>query len=91
VRLAVTAFLLGTAAVAALALGAAFVVIVVADASGREALRIGIGGVELLSFERRGARSETGFGPALVLLPLLGGILNAVSATVLRARAGGPR
>jgi hypothetical protein len=86
VRVAVTAFFLGAAAVAALAFGSALVAVVLADASGRDALRVGLGAYELLSFERRSGVSTTTFGGALVVLPLLGGLVNAVAATVLHAR-----
>jgi hypothetical protein len=87
VRVAVTAFFLGAAAIAALAFGAAFVVVVLADASGREDLRVGLGSVELLSFTRRREGSETAFGPALLLLPVAGGLLNGIAAAALHARA----
>jgi hypothetical protein len=88
VRTAVTAFLLGAAAVAALALGSAIVAVVLADASGRDVFRVALGELELLSFERRADGSETAFGPALLALPLIGGLLNAVAAAVLQARRG---
>ncbi len=81
-----TGFLLGAAAIAALAFGAALVLVVLADASGRNTLSVGLGGIELLSFERRRAGSETSFGPALLVLPLLGGLLNGLAGAVLHAR-----
>jgi hypothetical protein len=86
VRVGVTAFLLGAAAVGALAFGAALVVVVLAEASGRDALRVALAGVEVLSFERRSGGSTTTFGSGLVLLPFLGGLANALAATVLHAR-----
>jgi hypothetical protein len=86
VRIAVTAGLLGAAAVAALALGFAIVVVVLADASGRDAFRLALGDLELVSFERRGEATETSFGPALLVLPLVGGLLNGVAAALLQAR-----
>jgi hypothetical protein len=89
VRAAVTAFFLGAAAVGALAFGSALVVVVLADASGRDALRIALGGLEVLSFERRGGGSTTTFGSALALLPLVGGLANALAATLLHARGRG--
>ncbi len=85
-RIVVTAFLLGAAAVAALALGSAILAMVLAEASGRDAFRVALGELELLSFERRADGSETAFGPALLVLPLLGGFLNAAAAAVLDAR-----
>jgi hypothetical protein len=89
VRAAVTAFFLGAAAVGALAFGAALVVVVLADASGRNALRVALAGVEVLSFERRSGGSTTTFGSGLVLLPFLGGLANALAATVLLFRGRG--
>ena len=86
-RAAVTAFFLGAAAIAALAFGAALVVVVLADASGRDELRVGLGSLELLSFERRREGSKTAFGPALLLLPVVGGLLNGVVAAALHAHA----
>jgi hypothetical protein len=83
----VTACFLGAAAIAALAFGAALVVVVLADASGRDELRVGLGSVELLSFERRREGSETAFGPALLLLPVVGGLLNGLAAAALHAHA----
>jgi hypothetical protein len=82
----VTAFFLGVAAVAALAFGFALVAVVLADASGRDALRVALGDVVLFSFERRPEGSETAFGPALLALPVLGGVLNAGAAGVLEAQ-----
>ena len=81
-----TAFFLGAAGVGAFAFGVALVLAVLADASGRDALRVGVGGVELLTVERGRDSSATTFGPALVLIPLLGGLLNAFAAALLHAR-----
>jgi hypothetical protein len=89
VRPAVTAFFLGAAAVGALAFGAALVVLVLADASGRNALRVALAGIEVLSFERRTRGSTTTFGSGLVLLSFLGGLANALAATVLHSRGRG--
>ena len=88
-RTAVTAFVLGATAVAAVAFGLAFVLVVLAEASGREALRVGVADVEFLMFERRPDGSETAFGPAFVLLPLLGGLANAGAAAVIGLRRRG--
>lgn len=87
-RVVITAFFLGTVAFAAIALGTAFVVLVLAETSGRDELRFAPAGIELLSFERTAGGSETSFGPALLLVPLVGGALNAAAAGVLRARGG---
>jgi hypothetical protein len=91
VRALVTAFFLGAAAVAALAVVIALTAAILAEASGRPALHVGLLGVELVSFERSSAGSATTFGPALAVLPLVGGLANAAGAAVIgRAREGEP-
>lgn len=81
-----TAFALGVVAVAGLALVAALVLAALADASGRDALRVGLGPLVLVEFERSARGTATSFGPALFVLPLVGGALNAAGAAMLRAR-----
>lgn len=83
-RATVTAFALGAAATALLAVAAALGLTALADASGRETFAIGLGGLELVSFERTADGTATTFGPALAVLPLLGGALNAAGAALLR-------
>ena len=83
-----TAFALGAAAVAALALVAALTAAFLADASGRASLRLAPLGVELVSFQRTSAETSTTFGAALAILPLLGGAANAAAAAALRRRRG---
>jgi hypothetical protein len=84
----VTAFALGAAATALLAVAAALGLAALADASGRETFGVGLGGLGLVSFERTAHGTATTFGPALAVLPLLGGALNAAGAALLR-RGGG--
>jgi hypothetical protein len=86
VRTLVTAFALGVSAVAGLALVAALVVAALADASGREALHVGLGPLVLVEFERSPHGTATSFGAALFVLPVIGGALNAAGAAVLRGR-----
>jgi hypothetical protein len=87
----VTAFFLGAAAVAALAVVVALTGAILAEASGRPALHVGLFGVELVSFERSSAGSATTFGPGLAVLPLVGGLANAVGAAAIgRARGEEP-
>jgi hypothetical protein len=85
-RSVVTAFALGVAAVGAFALVVALVLAALADASGRDALRVGLGPLVLAEFERSARGTATTFGPALFVLPLLGGLVNAAGAALLRTR-----
>ena len=87
-RAHVTAFVLGAAAAGALALVVAVTASIIAEASGREALRVALLGVELVAFERAPNGSSTTFGPGLAVLALLGGLANAVGAAAIR-RVGG--
>ena len=83
-----TAFALGAAATALLAVAVALGLAALADAAGRETFAVGPRGLELVSFERTARGTATTFGPALAVLPLLGGALNAAGATLLRGRTG---
>lgn len=85
-RSVVAAFALGVAAVGAFALVLALVLAALADASGREALRVGLGPLVLVEFERGVHGTATTFGSALFVLPFLGGLLNAAGAALLRNR-----
>jgi hypothetical protein len=71
-----------------LAIATALGLTALADASGRETFTIGLGGLELVSFERTARGTATTFGPALAVLPLLGGVLNAAGAALLRRGQG---
>lgn len=87
-RATLTAFALGAAATALLAVAVALGLAALADAAGRETFAIGPAGLELVSFERTARGTATTFGPALAVLPLLGGALNAAGAALLRRRTG---
>lgn len=87
-RATVTAFALGAAATGLLAVAVALGLAALADAAGRETFAIGLDGLELVSFERTARGTATTFGPALAVLPLLGGALNAVGAVLLRRGTG---
>ena len=87
-RAHLTAFVLGAAAAGALALVVAVAASILAEASGREALRVALLGVDLVAFERAPNGSSTTFGPGLPVLALLGGLANAVGAAAIR-RLGG--
>ena len=87
-RATLTAFALGAAATALLAVAVALGLAALADAAGRATFAIGPAGLELVSFERTARGTATTLGPALAVLPLLGGALNAVGAELLRRRAG---
>jgi hypothetical protein len=71
-----------------LAIATALGLTALADASGRETFTLGLGGLELVSFERTARGTATTFGPALAVLPLLGGVLNAAGAALLRRGQG---
>ena len=87
-RAALTAFALGAASTALLAVAIALGLAALADASGRETFTIGLDRLALVSFERTAHGTATTFGPLLALLPLLGGGLNAVGAALVRRRTG---
>jgi len=72
-----------------LAVAVALGLATLADAAGRETFAIAPVGLELVSFERTIRGTATTFGPALAVLPLLGGALNAAGAALLHRRAGG--
>jgi hypothetical protein len=83
-----TAFALGAAATALVAVAVALGLAALADEAGRETFAIGLGGLELVAFERTARGTATTFGPALAALPLLGGALNAAGAALLRRGTG---
>jgi hypothetical protein len=86
VRRLVIAFALGAATVAVLAVVGALVLAALAEASERPELRVALGPLVVLEFERTAHGSSTTFGPGLIVLPLLGGLLNAAGAAILRTR-----
>lgn len=83
-----TAFGLGAAATALLAVAVALGLAALADAGGRDSFAVGLRGLELVAFERTASGTATTFGPALAVLPLLGGALNAAGAALLRRGTG---
>ena len=87
-RAALTAFALGAAAFGLLAVAFALGLTALADAGGRETFAIGLGGLELVSFERTAQGTATSFGPALAVLTYLGGALNAAGAALLHRGTG---
>ena len=84
-RVALSAFVLGVAAFAAVALLASFLATALADASDRRAYELGIAGVQLVTYERTSHGTSTEFGPGLAALPLAGGLANAAAAVALAA------
>lgn len=87
-RAALTAFALGAAATGLLVVAVALGLAALADAGGRETFALGLGGLDLVSFERTARGTATTFGPGLAVLPLLGGALNAGGAALLRRGTG---
>ena len=83
-----TAFLLGAAAIGAIALAVTLVAVVLADAGGRDSLRVALGPLELASYRRNPAGSVTAFGPGLLVVSVLGGLANGAAAVLLALRAG---
>lgn len=85
-RRLVIAFALGTATIAVLTVVGALLAAGLAEASGRRELRVALGPLVVVEFERTAHGSSTTFGPGLLVLPLLGGALNAAGAAILRRR-----
>ena len=81
-----TPFLLGAAAVAAVVAAAALALGIVVDANGWDDVRLSLGPVALVMFERAAAGTSTTFGLGLPLVAVLGGLANAGAAAVLRCR-----
>lgn len=82
-RRLVIAFALGAATIAVLAVVGSLVVAALAEASERHELRLALGPLVLLEFERGAHGSSTTFGAGLIVLPLVGGLLNAAAAAIL--------
>ncbi len=82
----VVAFLLGSVAVAAVLATTALAAGVLAEASGWHGLRLAVGPVLLVAFERAGQTTATTFGPGLLAIVILAGALNALGAALLRRR-----
>lgn len=80
------AWLLGSIAASILA-GAAIATLSAAAASGAVSdLRVAVWGIVLVSVESDAGTSETTIGPALALLALVGGLLNATLLGLLTCR-----
>jgi hypothetical protein len=80
------AFLLGALAVGIVAYAMAAALAVSAQAAGRT-LDLRLGPLEILSVATQGSTTAISFGPGLLALALVGGLLNLAAATVVRRRA----
>ena len=80
----VIAFALGALAVGALAVAAALAAGVVAEANDWNEVRIAVGSLLFVAFEREGRTTATTLGSGLLAIALLAGVLNAVGAALLR-------
>ena len=80
------AFLLGTLAVGIVAYAVAAALAVSAQAAGRM-LDLRLGPLEIVSVATQGTATAITFGPGLLALALVGGLLNLAAATVIRRRA----
>lgn len=84
------AFTLGAIAIGVLAYAGTAALAVAAQAAGRS-LAVGVGPLVVVSVERDASAAATTFGPGLVLIAIIGGLVNVGAAHLLRRRAGGPR
>jgi hypothetical protein len=84
------AFALGTVAVGVLAYAVLAALAVTAQAGGR-AFELAVGPLALVSVTHDEGATVTTFGPGLVGVALVGGLLNLVLARLLRQRSGPPR
>lgn len=80
-------FLLGFVAFALVVSSAAVALGIVAEENGWESTRIALGPLELVAFERARGATSMSFGPGLAVLALVGGVLNALAAALVRRRA----
>jgi len=80
------AFLLGTLAVGIVAYAVAAALAVSAQAAGRT-LDLRLGPLEIVSVAMEGTATAISFGPGLLALALMGGLLNLAAATMIRRRA----
>jgi hypothetical protein len=86
VRIVLTAFVLGAAAVFAALLVGGVALGIAAQSRHWQTIHVGIGPVEVFHFVRAGRTTTTTFGNGLGLAALAGGALNAAGAAYLRAR-----
>jgi len=82
------AFVLGAVAVGVLAYAGAAALAVGAQAGGRS-LSVGLGPVIVVSVERATSAAVTTFGPGLLALAVIGGLVNLAAAWLVRRKAGG--
>ena len=81
---ALKAFMLGLVAFGVIAYAAAATIAFLAVGGDLDALRVGAGPLLLVQVERGSAGSSaTTFGPGLLAVAVLGGVLNAAAAAVL--------
>ena len=84
---ALRAFLLGAFAVGVVAYALVAGLAVTAQAGGR-ALDLALGPLTLVSVTQEGTATVTTFGPGLVVLALVGGLVNLAAAQLTRHRSG---
>ena len=84
------AFALGTLAVGVLAYAGAAALAVGAQAAG-QSLAVALGPLVVVSVEREASDAVTTFGPGLLVVATLGGLVNLAAARLIRRRAGGRR
>lgn len=82
------AFMLGAIAVGILAYAGATALAVAAQAAGRS-LAIGLGPIVVVAVEREASAAVTTFGPGLIVIAAIGGLVNLGAAQLIRRRAGG--
>ena len=85
---ALKAFLLGTVAIGVVAYAVVAGLVVVVQADGRT-LDLGIGPVLIASVAVEGTAKVATFGPGLILVALLGGVVNLVAAELICDRSRG--
>ncbi len=81
------AFALGAIAVGVLAYAGISALAVSAQAAGRS-LAIGLGPLVVVSVEHEVSAAVTTFGPGLVVIAIIGGLVNVGAARLIRRRAG---
>ena len=84
------AFLLGAIALGVLAYAGATALAVAAQTAGTP-LSIGLGQLAIVSVEHRASDAVITFGPGLVLIAVVGGLVNVGAALLIRRRAGARR
>ena len=84
------AFALGAVAVGVLAYVGISAVAVAAQASGRS-LAVGLGPLVVVSVEHEASAAVTTIGSGLIVIAILGGLVNAGAARLIRRQAAGRR